>query len=103
MLTPETLSELEARLERVQEGDRPLPWVVHTGCSYRRIASAPTGENGYMSFPDGNVLHGTKCWHDGHPDLSMDEWHLEALVHIVNFVFAHLDDIIALARAGRLT
>lgn len=71
-------------LERIQEGNRPLPWVVHSGCSYRRIASQPTRENGYMSFRDGNVLHAYRPWPGNHPDLSMGEEQLEALVRLIN-------------------
>lgn len=71
-------------LERIQEGNRPLPWVVHSGCSYRRIASQPTRENGYRSFSDGNVLHAYVQRPDNHPDLSMGEEQLEALVRLIN-------------------
>jgi hypothetical protein len=76
------VERLRADLEAIQWGDRPLPWVVHTGCSYRRIASEPTRENP-RSFPDGNVLHALRQ-SDGHPDLSMGERELEALVRLVN-------------------
>jgi hypothetical protein len=75
--------ELEALLEKVQDSNRPLPWVVHSGSSYRRIASDPTRENP-RSFPDGNVLHGIVDRHDGHHDLSMGEDQLNALVGIIN-------------------
>ena len=79
------LKGLGSDLERIQEGDRPLPWVMHDGCSYRRISSEPTRENP-RSFADGNVLHATKCWHDGHPDLSMSGDQLSALVRLVNSI-----------------
>ncbi len=92
---------LRANLARVQEWDRPLPWVVHTGCSYRRIASEPTRENP-RSFPDGNVLHAQRH-RDGCMDLSMGERELAALVEIINdtpTVLSLLDHIATL-EAGR--
>jgi hypothetical protein len=102
--TPPMTDDLERRLrqdlEEIQRGDRPLPWVVHSGCSYRRIASEPTREN-FRSFPDGNVLHAYKQ-SDGHPDLSMGEQQLEALVRIVNAAPA-LADAIARLRAENET
>jgi hypothetical protein len=79
------VERLKADLEEIQEWDRPLPWVVHSGSSYRRIASLPTREN-LRSFPDGNVLHGTIQRSDGHPDLSMGEEQLCALVRLVNAI-----------------
>lgn len=83
--SPEGLAdELERHLENVQEGNRPLPWAVHSGCSYRRIASEPTAEHPH-SFSDGNVLHALRQ-SDGHPDLSMGEDQLNSLVAIVNAV-----------------
>lgn len=85
------LSRLKFCLEEIQERDRPLPWVVHSGCSYRRIASEPTRETGFRSFADGNVLHAYRQSGDGHPDLSMGEDQLNALVTIINAV----PDIIA--------
>jgi hypothetical protein len=77
------VERLEADLALVQEGERPLPWVVHSGCSYRRIASEPTREN-MRTFADGNVLSAYNQRSDGHPDLSMPEHQLEALVRLVN-------------------
>lgn len=86
MTDKHTLVErLQQQLEIIQDYDRPLPWVVHSGSSYRRIASKPTRENP-RSFPDGNVLHGIVDRHDGHHDLSMGEAQLVALVAIINAI-----------------
>lgn len=54
-------TDLRAMLERATKG----PWVVHDGCSWRRISSIPA-DHGYR---DGDVLRPTKA-NDGHPDLS---------------------------------
>ncbi len=94
MSDDELCERLRADLEAVQWYDRPLPWVVHTGCSYRRIASQPTREN-LRTFADGNVLHAQRH-NDGCMDLSMGERELEALVSIVNAEPGLLDRITAL-------
>ncbi len=72
-------------LNKVQEYDRPLPWMVATSCSYRRIMSQITKENP-RSFKDGNVLSATKHHHDNHLDLNMGEENLMALVGIINLM-----------------
>lgn len=82
---------LRELIERFQHDGRPLPWVVHSGSSYRRIASVPTRDSGFHSFPDGNVLHGIIQRSDGHPDLSMPESELEALVEVINLLPAMAD------------
>jgi hypothetical protein len=92
----ELVGKLRADIEAIQWGDRPLPWVVHSGCSYRRIASEPTRENGCRTFPDGNVLHAYNQRSDNHPDLSMGERELEALVRLVNALPSIADRITSL-------
>jgi hypothetical protein len=79
-------ARLRADLAKIQDRDRPLPWIVHSGCSFRRIASVPTRENGFHSFPDGNVLSAYNQRGDGHPDLSMPEDQLESLVRLINAI-----------------
>jgi hypothetical protein len=94
------VERLRADLEEIQDRNRPLPWVVHSGSSYRRIASEPTRENGLRSFPDGNVLCGVIQYSDGHPDLSMDEDQLNALVRLVNALPEAADTINELFEAA---
>ena len=79
------VKDLKRDLAKIQERDRPLPWVVQSGCSWRRVASEPTRQNP-RTFPDGNVLQPIRQRSDGHLDLSMPETQLEALVRIVNNV-----------------
>ena len=93
------VERLRADLEEIQDRNRPLPWVVHSGSSYRRIASEPTRENGLRSFPDGNVLCGVIQYSGGHPDLSMDEDQLNALVRLVNALPEAADTINELLKA----
>lgn len=74
--------KIESLVEQIQKNDRQLPWVVQSGCSYRRIATEPTKENGARA-KDGNVL--SACRHnDGYLDLSMPETQLDALCKLVN-------------------
>ena len=89
-------ARIEAALERVQGyGRAPLPWEVNSGCSYRRIGTKPTPENGYFRNSGDNVLCAVRQRSDGHLDLSMSEDHLEALCEIVNSV----PELIAALRA----
>ena len=53
-----------------------LPWELWTACSFRRI----TGPDG----KDGGVLHAYNQRSDNHPDLSMPEEQLFALVRLIN-------------------
>lgn len=54
----------------------PRPWTLWTSCSFRRIGGA-TGR-------DGDVLSAFNQRSDGHPDLTMPEDQLQALVDLVN-------------------
>lgn len=74
---------IEALLDQIQQDGRLLPWTVQSGCSYRRIATEPTRENGARGG-DGNVLAPYRQASDGHPDLTMPEWQLKALCELVN-------------------
>ena len=72
-MTDQTLAdELEAIDTRLPAG----PWKLWTSCSYRRIGG-PTGA-------DGDILHAYNQRSDNHPDLSMPEEQLEALVALRN-------------------
>lgn len=53
-----------------------LPWKLATSCSFRRICG-PDGK-------DGGVLSAYNQRSDGHPDLSMPEEQLFALVRLIN-------------------
>lgn len=89
---------IEALLGCVQEDGRLLPWTVQSGCSYRRIATLPTRENGARGS-NGNVLAPHRQASDGHPDLTMPEWQLEALCELVNM----LPEVAAALRAQEAT
>lgn len=72
--SPQDIAELERKL-----GVLPaLPWELWTSCSYRRI----TGPDG----KEGGVLHAYNQRSDNHPDLSMPEDQLFALVDLVNAI-----------------
>lgn len=68
----EELARIKAALDKLP----PRPWSVWTSCSFRRIGGA-TGA-------DGDVLHAYTQRGDGHPDLSMSEEQLQAIVDIVH-------------------
>lgn len=87
-MTQQLIDRLESALERVQGmGRAPLPWEVNSGCSYRRVGTVPTQENGFRGRGNGdNVLCAVRQASDGHLDLSMNERDLKALVEIVNSV-----------------
>lgn len=70
---PSDIAGLVAKLV----GDQPLPWTLWTSNSFRRIGCDATG-------CDGDVLHAYNQRSDNHPDLSMSEERLAALVAIVN-------------------
>ncbi len=92
---PTDIPALREALAKIQDREKPLPWVVHTGSSFRRIASESTRE-------DGNVLHAI-CHRDGCLDLSMGEDQLVPLVLLVNSYASILDELEALrGEAGRL-
>jgi hypothetical protein len=80
LLSPSPASaEVEGVVGRLEEIDRTLPagpWEVWTSCSFRRI----TGPDG----KDGHVLSAYNQRGDGHPDLSMPETQLQALVALRN-------------------
>ena len=80
---PDTFSELRGLMERATgEGERPLPWTVWTSCSYRRVKDAN----------DRDVLSAYNQRADNHPDLSMPEDRLVALIKAVNLIPALLDE-----------
>lgn len=66
----------------------PRPWTVWTSCSFRRIGGA-TGS-------DGDVLSAYNQRSDGHPDLTMPEEQLRALVDVIHAA----DSILALRGEG---
>lgn len=65
----------------------PAPWELWTACSFRRI----TGPDGR----EGGVLHAYNQRSDGHPDLSMPEDQLFALVRLRNALPVLLSDLTA--------
>lgn len=69
-------SDLITRLEQAEAVLPAGPWEVWTSCSFRRI----TGPDGR----DGGVLSAINQRGDGHPDLSMNEEQLRALVDLRN-------------------
>lgn len=72
-------------LKRDEAKIPPAPWELWTSCSYRRI----TGPDG----KEGGVLHAYNQRSDGHPDLSMPEDQLLALVRLRNALPALLSRI----------
>ncbi|MFZ5667981.1 MAG: hypothetical protein ACOY4K_00665 [Pseudomonadota bacterium] len=70
------MTDLATELERLDAALPPGPWTLWTSCSFRRI----TGPDG----KEGGVLHAYNQRPDGHPDLSMPEEELEALVALRN-------------------
>jgi hypothetical protein len=67
-------SEAQSKISKALENLPPLPWLVWTSCSYRRI----------MTLRGGNVLHGVVQKSDNHPDLSMNARDLNFMVDIIN-------------------
>lgn len=78
------VERLRGDLETITRDDRPLPWQVNSGCSYRRIGTEPCAENEYHRNGGDNVLCAVRQRSDGHLDLSMGENELAALCRIVN-------------------
>ena len=69
-------AELIARLEKAEAALPAGPWTVWTSNSFRRITGPDRA--------DGGVLHAYNQYRDGHPDLSMPEQQLQALVELRN-------------------
>lgn len=82
MVDPVTPDEL-AGLRRDEAALPAGPWELWTSCSFRRI----TGPDG----KDGGVLSAYNQRSDNHPDLSMPEDKLFALVRLRNALPALLD------------
>lgn len=73
------MTDMLAKIARLEALERRLPagpWELWTSCSFRRI----TGPDG----KEGGVLHAYNQRADGHPDLSMPENQLAALVELRN-------------------
>jgi hypothetical protein len=95
-VAPSTLSVVGARLDELDVAEMaadeaslpPAPWKLWTSCSFRRIGGA-TGN-------DGDVLSAYAQRPDGHPDLSMPERQLAALVRLRNA----LPSLLRYARLG---
>ena len=70
------MTDLIKRLEGAESALPAGPWKLWTSCSFRRIGG-PSGA-------DGDVLHAYNQRSDGHPDLSLSEEQLQALVDLRN-------------------
>lgn len=84
----EHLRELRARAT----GGR---WVVHDGCSWRRISSVQAD----YSHRDGDVLRPTKA-PDGHPDLESGDGRRDANLALIVAAVNHLDLLLDAAEAA---
>lgn len=82
-MTPDPTPSDLARLREDEALLPPAPWELWTSCSFRRI----TGPDGV----EGGVLHAYNQRSDNHPDLSMPEEQLFALVRLRNALPGLLD------------
>ncbi len=93
-MTDGSTQDIGERLEQIDVTLPAGPWKLWTSCSYRRI-SGPRGA-------DGGVLHAYKQRSDGHPDLSMPEEQLQALVDLRNALPAVREELARLRKIESL-
>lgn len=74
-MTPDNPKPALDAIRRLHEAATKAPWVIHTGCSWRRISTEGN---------DGDVLCPTNHPVDRHPDLNASETDLELIAALRN-------------------